>query len=547
MNRKTLTTILVVLGTVFLATGAVFLAWKISRPDTTTEPEPTEASFGGGENCTLTFTVTEPDLKIKKYVKVKGTDEWYTDTETALSDVTVGTLPVDPGATVVWKIVLWNAGGDDIAVSETTDDYTASEIYSSFAGTDSDGIGPTYQDWPTVIPAGGSEEESFGSADLYREFEAVVLAEDPLLESAGAGSHLSQNTAYVTDYDLSDSASIRVAVEGEADLQIKKYVCEIDTSGECITSWYSDTASSLLEVEVGTLEVSPESTVRWKLVVWNSGTSGVEASSTDSYDQLDIYETFDGSSPDGTGPSFDWGTVPANGSESESFADPNLYQTFTAVVKDNDSLIEDLGTTTHLSTNTGVLDQGGSDSASIEVAPSGEYALHIKKYVRQAGGEKWYDDRTTVDVGSAVEWRVVVWNTGNVDAEDVRVSDVYTSSNVYEMFEGDSGLDGTVDEDLRFGTVPANSTEDNGVIVEFSSGLSSDLAEGSYSSVNTVTLRENDQSDDAAIDVTVEGEQPVEEKEEEEVQVPPTGGKETLVTVLASVFLLILGVALFGF
>ncbi|MEA2020565.1 MAG: hypothetical protein U9M98_02495 [Patescibacteria group bacterium] len=546
MNRKTLTTILVVLGTVFLAVGAVFLAWKISRPDTTTEPEPTEASFGGGENCTLTFTVTEPDLKIKKYVKVKGTDAWYTDTETTLSNVTVGTLPVDPGTTVVWKIVLWNSGGEDISVSETTDDYTASEIYSSFAGAEPTGTGPTYQDWPSVIPAGGSEEEAFESTDLSREFEAVVLAEDPLLESAGAGSHLSQNTAYVTDYDLSDSASIRVGVEGESDLQIKKYVCEIDTSGECTTAWYSDTTSSLSEVEVGTLAVDPQSTVKWKLVVWNSRTADVEASSTDSYDQQDIYETFDGSSPDGAGPSFNWGTIPANGTEEESFADSNLYQTFTAVVKDNDSLIQDLGTNTYLSTNTGMLDQGGSDSASIEVTPSGEYALHIKKYVRQEGGERWYDDRTTVDIGSVVEWRVVVWNTGNVDAEDVRVSDVYTSSNIYQMFEGDSGLDGTVDEDLRFGTVPANSTEDDGVIVEFSSTLSSDLAEGSYSSVNTATLRENDQSDDAAIDVTIEGEQPVEE-EEEEIEVPPTGGKETWITVLASVLLLVLGVTLIGF
>ncbi len=549
MDRKTLTTILVVLGTIFLAIGAVFLAWKISRPETTTEPEPTEASIGGGEDCTVAFTVTEPDLRIKKYVKVKGTDTWYTDTETTLDDVTVGTLPVDPGTTVVWKIVLWNSGGEDIAIDSTTDDYTASEIYNSFAGGEPTGVGPTYEDWPEAIPAGGSEQASFGDSELQREFEAVVLAEDPLLESAGAGSHLSQNTAYLTDYDLSDSASIRVGVEGESDLQIKKYVCEIDTNGECITAWYSDTASTLAEVEVGTLEVDPGDTVLWKLVVWNSGTVDVTASSTDHYDQQDIYSTFDETGPDGTGPSFEWGTVPANSSEEASFSDANFYRTFTAVVKGNDELIADLGTNTYLSTNTGVLDQGGSDSASIGVTPSGEYALRIKKYVREGGSGQWYDDRTTVGVGSTVEWRVVVWNTGNVDAQDVTALDTYTDSNIYEMFEGDSDLDGTLDEALRFGVVPANTTEEDGVIIEFSSEISTDLAEGTYGSVNTATLEETGEDDDAAIDVSVEGDEPVEEEEvvEKEVEVPPTGGKETWITVLASALLLVLGVVLLGF
>lgn len=552
MEKKKLVTLLILLGTFLLGGAAVFTAWRLSRPEPVL-PLPSEAAIGGGENCTLTFRVTEPDLRVKKYVKFKGTDIWYSDTASSVSGVTVGTLSVVPGSTVVWKIALWNEGTEDIVVSETTDNYTNSAVYSLFNASGPNGTGPTYTDWNDPIPAGGLEVDSFGDPRFYRQFEAVIKGEEALLEDLGVGSHLSRNTVYVTDTELSDSASVQTTVEGEGDLHLKKYVCALDASGDPSSSWYTDISSSLSDVQIGTLVVDPGTTVRWKVIVWNSGTAPIDSSSTDTYDVPEIYFSFNGSSPDGVGPGFDWGSVPIGGSEAVSFNDSNLSRTFEAAVKDNDTLIGDLGVGTHKSINTAVLSSGESDHASIKVSPSGKPELHIKKYVRLSGTSIWHDDVITVSPGDTVEWRVVVWNTGNIDAEGVKVSDVYSKSSIYERFDGDPGLDGSVDDYIEIGTVSSGTTESTGVGVTFTARVKPNLAAGSYKSVNTATIVGTEKSDDAAIEVTVEEEKEEEEKKEvtegpkPPVKIPSTGGRGAVFAIIASVVLFAFGILKFGF
>jgi len=393
MKPKKITFLLISLVTLVLGGAAIFTAWKLSQPETTTTPEPSEAAVGGGENCNLTFTVTESDLRIKKYVKVKGTEAWYSDTVSNVPGVTVGPLEVAPGGTVVWKVVVWNTGDAEISAS-STDSYTNTLLYTSFAGEAPSGTGPGF-DWG-VIPIGGSEVASFADANYYREFEAVVGSEEALLSGLGAGTHTSKNTVSVVDAGLAASATITTTV------------------------------------------TSP-----------------------------------------------------------------------------------------------------------------GEPNLRIKKYVRLAGSSVWHDVEINVDSGAGVEWKVVVWNTGDAAAESVYVADGYTQESLYRSFEGDANLDGEMDSYLDFGTVAAGTTEATGVVRTFAAATKSDLAVGDHRSVNTATIVGTDKSDEAAMAITV-SEEEEEDDEEEEPVVPvppkptppasyPTGSREGLLIILVSLALITLG------
>ncbi|MFW6143798.1 MAG: hypothetical protein ACOC4Z_02705 [Patescibacteria group bacterium] len=159
----------------------------------------------------------------------------------------------------------------------------------------------------------------------------------------------------------------------------------------------------------------------------------------------------------------------------------------------------------------------------------------------------WSDDLATVSPGDKLYWKVVVWNTGDLDAEEVKVSDSYTSDEIYKSFENDSEVDGVLTT-LDFGTVTADTTESTGVEEIFTAVIKEDLAAGSYRSENTATVvDEEDISESAAIEFTVE-EELAGPAPEPEVSTP--GETETgwepgqLFVVALSAGLIILGTAL---